>query len=241
MDGVRLATLFSYMPNKLQYCGPGDVSAVFCDYLKTNANKNKVKSLLTRFEALYPYLEVISKKNNKDLFDYEVVEAYWLGNKLAELDKKAAVNLIEMLTKRGLVESLAKELIKKIEDLDAETIPLTHLFNVIFVGVGAVTQSVPTIIENMEKCRISWGKICEIQDSSLIVEHNKLKKQGNKYFIAENIEKKKVDYDNNFFDDLKIGDEVAIHWDLAVKKLDSRELADLKNYTQKVIGFVSML
>lgn len=241
MHGVKLAALFSYMPNKLKYCGPKDSSAMFYDYLKNDSNENKVKSLLVKFEALYPYLEIISEKNNKDPFDYEVVEAYWLGNKLAELDKEAAVKLIGMLTKRGLVESIAKELTKKLESLNTKTTPLTHLFNVVFVGVGAVTQSVPTIIENMDKCRISWGAVCEVKDKSLIIEYNRLKKKNEDYFIDKDIEKIKVNYDKNFLNDLRVGDKVAVHWGLAVKKLDSNEFSNLKTYTQKVIELVSRL
>lgn len=241
MQGVKLAALFSYMPNKLKYCGPKNSSTLFYNYLKNNANRNKIKSLLIKFEALYPYLEIISEKNNKDPFDYEVVEAYWLGNKLAELDKEAAVKLIGMLTKRGLVGSIAKELTKKLESLNTKTTPLTHLFNVVFVGVGAVTQSVPTIIENMDKCRISWGAVCEIKDKSLILEYNRLKKKNEGYFIDKDVEKIKVNYDKNFLNDIRVGDKVAVHWGLAVKKLGSKELENLKTYTQKVIELVSRL
>lgn len=240
MDGVRLAALFSYMPNKLGYCGLKDASKLFYDYLRNKGSKEKVKELLVKFEALYPYLKVIAEENNKDPFDYDVVEAYWLGNKLADLDKKAAIRLIGMLSKRGLVDSIAKNLIKKVEKLDVE-IPLTHLFNVLFVGVGAVTGKVPTIIENMDKCRISYGNVCEIHDLYLIVECNRLRGQGNKYFMDKNMEKVKVYYDKNFFSDLNKGGIVAIHWGLAVKKLSFEEMNNLKIYTQKVIGLISKL
>jgi len=239
MDGVRLAALFSYMPNKLEYCGPKEASTLFYSYLKNNRNKDKVKELLVKFEALYPYLKVIAEGNERDLFDYDVVEAYWLGNKLAELDEKAAIRLIKMLNKRGLMDSVAKKLIKRLKKLDEKAISLTHLFHVVFVGVGAVTGSVPAIIENMDKCRISWGSVCEIRDSYLVVERNRLKNKDNEYFIDKNPEKVRVDYDRNFFTDLNTGDVVATHWGLAVKKLSSKELKNLKVYTQKVIELIS--
>ncbi|MBL7100498.1 MAG: hypothetical protein ISS23_00925 [Nanoarchaeota archaeon] len=239
MDGIKLATLFSYMPNKLKYCGPKDASTIFQNYLKNNIGQEKAKELLIKFEALYPYLEIIAEKNSKDPFCYEVVESYWLGNELADLDKQAAIKLIGMLTKRGLLESTAKDLIQKIKGLDEKEIPLTHLFNVMFVGVGAVTGSVPTIIENMDKCRVSYDTICEINDSYLIVEHNRLKNDNGKYFISETAEKIKVSYDKNLLKDLNIREVVAVHWGSAVKKLNSKELNNLRNYTQKVIELIS--
>lgn len=240
MDGVRLAALFSYMPNRLNYCGPKDASKLFYDYLKNKGSKEKVKELLVKFEALYPYLKIIAEENNKDPFDYDVVEAYWLGNKLADLDKRAAIRLVEMLNKRGLVDSIAKNLIKRLESLE-EIISLTHLFNVLFVGVGAVTGKVPTVIENMDKCRVSYGVVCEIHDSYLIINYNRLKEHDNEYSIDKNVEKIKVNYNKKLLNDLNKGDTVAVHWESAVKKLSLKELNNLKTYTQKVIELISML
>lgn len=239
MDGVKLAALFSYTPNKLKYCGPDSASNTIYDYIVNKKNKDIVKNLLIKFEALHPYLKIISEKNNLEFFDYKVIEAYWIGNKLADLNKQAAINLINMLNKRGLLTSIAKNLINKIKGLSREEIPLTHLFNVIFIGVGAVTGSVPTIIENMDKCRISWGTVCEIHDSYLLVEYHRLRNQDNKYFINKDTEKIKINYDKNFCR-LNKEDIVAIHWNMAVKKLDFKESKNLKNYTQKITELTSM-
>lgn len=240
MEGVRLAALFSYTPNKLKYCGPDEASSIIYDSITNNRNEDKVKDLLLQFEALYPYLKTISEKNNKDIFDYEVVESYWIGNELANLEKQDAKKIIDLLRERGLLDSIANKLIERIESLDQDKIPLTHLFNVLFVGVGAVTGSVPTIVENMDKCRVSWGTVSEIHESHLIVEYNRLKKDD-KYFISKDTEKIKVNYDKKFFDELNVGDVIAVHWRMAIKKLNSEELNNLKNYTQKTIELISKL
>ncbi|MCG2717465.1 MAG: DUF6390 family protein [Nanoarchaeota archaeon] len=240
MEGVRLASLFSYTPNKLKYCGPDEASSIIYDSITNNRNQEQVKELLLKFEALYPYLKTISEKNSKDIFDYGVVEAYWIGNELANLEKQYAKKVIGMLRERGLLDSIANRLTEKIENINQDKIPLTHLFNVLFVGVGAVTGSVPTIVENMDKCRVSWGTVSEIHESHLIVEYNRLKKDD-KYFISKDVEKIKVIYDKKFFDKLNIGDIIAVHWRMAIKKLNPEELNNLKNYTQKTIELISKL
>ena len=236
MSGIRLAALFSYSPNKLGYCGPKDADKLFYDYLKNETDKDKVKNSLSKFEALYPYLKVIAAEHGKEPFDYDVVEAYWLGNKLSEVKKETAVKLINMLAERGLLSSIAESLTRKINDLNVEKIPLTHLFHVLFVGVGSVTGSVPNVTENVNKCRTSWGTVKEI-GSSLIIDTNKLEKSDGRYYFSE-IKNLKLDYNQNLFPDLAVNDTIAIHWEYAVKKLDSKELNNLKSYTKKVIELI---
>jgi hypothetical protein len=84
MDSFELAARYSFMPNKLKYCGPEDTDQILFDYVKGKADKRAVKQILEQFNALYLYLNLIAKHNNKDVFDNEVVEAYWLGNKLLD-------------------------------------------------------------------------------------------------------------------------------------------------------------
>ena len=85
MKGVELAARFAYITNFLRYCGPEEASKQFNEYIEKQDNEKDVEASLKKFEGLYPYLSSIAEKTGKIFTDYDVVEAYWIGNKL--LDK----------------------------------------------------------------------------------------------------------------------------------------------------------
>src|SRR3989338_3605551 len=129
-DGLDLGIRFSYRVNHLRYCGPREAEDVFISYINQKTDPQKVQDCLTRFEGLTPYLYAIAKKHNKNPFDYEVIEAYWIGNKLLEgWTKEEMAEIIDALEKRGLPASLVKE---KKEQLIDGMFP-HHAYNVFFV------------------------------------------------------------------------------------------------------------
>lgn len=228
MDGLKLCCQFSYVPNKLRYCGPDKADKVLKDYILFNKNKDKVRNLLKRFEALYPYLELIAEKNRKRPFDYDVVEAYWLGNDLLEnINTDDIKKLIKNMTKRGLPAFIAEKLIKK---MPAGLLP-HHSFHVFFVGVGALTKRLENTVKNMDKCRISWAKAIDRNTA----EYSPISIK-NKFVFGEK-QRTKI---KGFFK-IKKQDDIALHWDFAVKKLDKKELAALKKYTLYNIKILNTL
>ena len=134
------------------------------------------------------------------------------------------------LTKRGLPKKHADYLISKLP----KEMNLTHSFNVLFVGVGMTTGSVPTNIITMNKCIISIGKVLKILKEELIVAVKPLIiKQELLEFGEQEIQH--VEYNPDFFKNIKIGDKIGIHWDYACKILTKKEETNLKKYTQKNI------
>ena len=177
MKGIELAARFSYITNSLRFCGPKKASKQFLQYLSKKNNEQKVKDSLLKFEGLYPYLSAIAEKNNKDIFDYEVIEAYWIGNKLLDnFTNEDNKTIIKKLMQRGLPKSIGENLIN---NLPSGLLP-HHNFNVMYVGVGRVTGSVETNLQNMDNCRISWGKVLEVLQDKLLVQSNLLIKNKNK-------------------------------------------------------------
>ena len=79
MEDLILASRYSLAPNLLNLCGPSN----FVKSLE-NRKKAEIKKKLRNFESYYSYISLIGKKNSKSPFDKEVVEAYWIGNKLLE-------------------------------------------------------------------------------------------------------------------------------------------------------------
>ncbi|MBS3131139.1 hypothetical protein J4212_01785 [Candidatus Woesearchaeota archaeon] len=199
-------------------------------------HEEKIKKLLLRFEGLYPYFSTIAEASGKDIFDYEVVEAYWIGNALLDkLDDSDLRKIIDRLVKRGLPKSFGEKLKEKMPS----GLAAHHNFNVMYVGVGMLTGSVPTSIQNMENCRISYGRVLEVLPSDkLIVDSNILKKENNKIKIIENQTKTAV-YLPELLPGIKAGDYVALHWGFAPMVLDEEQLRNLKKYSDNTINSIN--
>jgi hydrogenase maturation factor len=229
MDGYELAGRFSYITNALKYCGPEGGHMHFHKYIseKHLESKDKIVEAIKKFEALYPYLTMIAEKTGKDFLDYDVVEAYWMGNELLEkFNGEDMKHLINSLVKRGLPEQMGNKLIEKMPLL---AIPF-HAFHVFYVGVGNVTGHVKTTVQNMDNCRISIGEINQIIDTHLIVSTDAIVESEGKISLEETT--KTIIYIPELLPDVKIGDIIAIHWGFACKKLDGREMENIKKYTK---------
>lgn len=227
---LDLLCRFSLITNRLRYCGPKGAYKDFLLLLQGKKyDQKKVKKHFMRYEGLFVYLDYMAKKLNKDPFDYDIIEAYWTGNELLnKFNDEDNKKLIENLTKRGLPKNHAEFLIKKLP----EGMNFSHSFNVLFVGVGKTTGSVPTTIQTMNKCIISIGKVVKILKNQLMVAVTPLIiKQGLLEFGAQKIIH--VEYKPDFFKNIKVGDNIGIHWDYACKILTKREETNLKKYTQK--------
>ncbi|USN45380.1 MAG: hypothetical protein H6502_05000 [Candidatus Woesearchaeota archaeon] len=110
MDSIELCARFSYVTNKLEYCGPKSSTKTIYQYLTKDKNLAKdVKTTLEKFEGLMPYFSEMGG------FNYKVVEAYWLGNELLEnFPKHKMIKIINNLVKRGLPQFIAERIIEKL-------------------------------------------------------------------------------------------------------------------------------
>ena len=229
MDELNLTLKYSFITNKLRYCGPYDSYRDFLDYLLNPSSELKTKIIdeLKRFEGLYSYLQLIAVKTSKKEFSHKVGEAYWLGNELLDEFSEADLKkLILNLTKRGLPKSYAEKLVKNIPK---GMLP-HHSFNVIYVGVGKITGSVGFNIENINNCLIRPAEVIEVKDKVVIAQHRPYKFENNKLTLYTSI-KTKFDYMPEFVN-LEKGDIISIHWNFVVDKLLQKEFSNLVNYTK---------
>lgn len=230
MNGTELAARFSYITNVLRYCGPKEAGEAFIKYVKNKDNKEEVAKAIKKFEGLYPYLRTIAEATEKDYLDYDVVEAYWIGNELLdELGDKEVSKAVERLMKRGLPKSIGEKAIKELP----KGFPLHHDFNVMYVGVGNITGSVPVTLQNMENCRVSWGEVVKVQKGTLLVRKQPLKFISNEYVLGET-ETVNAVYLPKMLPDVKKGDIVALHWGFAPIILTREQQANLEKYTGRV-------
>jgi hypothetical protein len=229
MDPIDIVTRYSFITNKLRYCGPHDSFLQFLEYIKTKDKKliPLIKNQITRFEGLYPYLELIAKKHNLDVFDYKVSEAYWIGNELLDVfDESDLKEMIMSLSKRGLPKSYAQKLC---EDVPKGMLP-HHSFNVIYVGVGKITGAVEFNIENINNCMIRYGEVTKLNKSTAVIKHQPYKFNEGKLVLGNEIIEE-LEYLPEF-NDLKFGEVVSIHWNFVVDKINEKQLNNLKKYTK---------
>jgi hypothetical protein len=236
--GLELAARFSSITNKLRYCGPKDAYIDFYKLLKGEKyDREKIVNHFKKYEGLYVYLDRISKKHNLDLLDYKVIESYWLGNELLDdFTKKDFNEIIKGLVTRGLPNSYAEDAIKRLP----QGMNPIHSFNVLFIGVGRTSGTVPTNIITMNKCIVSVGVVLKITKRQLITHVRQLKILKGELVFSEP-EVKYMEYIQEFLPGLKVKDKIAIHWDFACKILTRREETNLRKYTQNNIDALNKI
>lgn len=231
MDGLRLGIGFSYKPNELRFCGPKSANANFLHYLERTDNAAAVAEDIRRFEGLYTYLAAIAAKSGKLYTDYDVLEAYWIGNRLLD-DFTAAdmIGILKNLVKRGLPAKVAEN---RIAHVPAQAIP-HHNFNVCYVGVGQITGAVPTTIANMNDCMTIPATVQKVVGSQLAISRKFLEYSGGMLHLGKE-KAAVVDYLPQLLGKVKVGDVVAVHWGFAPAILTRQQQKNMEHYTKKVL------
>lgn len=226
-DGIELALRFSYIVNRLRYCGPKEAHDEFLHYLENRDNAEAVNTAISKFEGLFPYLDAIAKKSGKQFTDYEVVEAYWLGNALLkDFSDDDITDIITHLSRRGLPTTISDALKA---DLPSG-MPPHHSFHVYYVGVGRTTGHVEHTLQNMDNCRIVPGRVADVIDSQhLAVRVRPLRYDGKRLVLGDE-ETRTAVYMPAMLPDIKKGDTVALHWGFACLKLDATQQENVEKY-----------
>ena len=228
--GLKLAASYSYRTFILGFCGPQDNQAkkTITDYLLGEKNiEEKVKAIFKKFVGAYPYHQLIAWKNKiKDPFDFKVVEAYWVGNRLLEkvAKKDIALMILGAFAFSGWIDFAKAK--KIIEDLPAKVWP-HHSFHVLFLG--SVTDTVAIKGKAIDLCRIAWGEVKRVMGDKLTVEYKPLVLKPRPRLGAKI--KKEIAYEPNFGLKIKDGDWVSFHWDFVCDKLNKNLVNNLEKYT----------
>ncbi|HLN51900.1 MAG TPA: DUF6390 family protein [Thermoplasmata archaeon] len=229
MDGIQLGARFSIATNRLSFCGPADAAPLLYRAIASGEELPRAGQALSGFEALMPYLEAIAGKHGKNPFDYDVVEAYWIGNRLLDaFDREDFRTLLTALTRRGLPRSAA---VRLTEHLPERPIP-HHVFHVAYVGVGTVTGHVPTTLDNMEACRPAWARVLEVRPGSLRLERPCLAVDRGRLTIGRPAEGT-VAYDPRVLPDVARGSTVAVHWGWPATVLSPGQETALREWTRR--------
>lgn len=222
-QGIELQAKYSFPPNLLGYCGPRSFCSIYDLYKKGEIDIWDLKKELEKFFIPMSYLTLIANSNKKESFDYEVVEAFWIGNSLLKnISHESIKELIEKdLVNYGLKKNRA---IKLANNLPKGLLP-NHLFHVLYIQF--ITEKVKKHLGNFDRCRIGWGKIRRTGDKYLTLEYNGLRKRKGEYYIGKGSKKVR----KSFVKNPAIRDFVSTHWNNAIQKLTNRQVKNLEYYT----------
>jgi len=239
VEGELLHAMHALQPNSLGYCGP-DENGTILEHLHEWRTSERLDSTLTRFEAAYPFVKMIAKASGKKPFDREVTEAYWLGNSL--LDKVHPSDFYDFThqnlspdrkragRKDGMRREEASSLFKGLGTMAKPH----HTFYVLgmYARSSVKSGSEAKLLQLMDSCRISWGKVVEVKKSALVVARPALTLSQDRLSLSTP-EMKEVRYDPLIpaFTDIRKGDWVSLHWNFASDKLRPYQLRNLKKYT----------
>lgn len=227
LDGPQVFARYSFMPNRLGYCG-GETHGALFDYCVARTSDPGLPQLLRHFSGAMPYMRLIARCNLiADPFDRRVVEAYWLGNEL--LQGVEARALYDSLRERYGRQMKARDLDLVLGKAPAGARP-HHSFHVIEV---CPRNGWPQALSFMDNCRISWGKVVSVNGGMLTAEVRPLKLQGNTLALGP-AEARPINrqFDGRgFVDSVRPGDSVSIHWGWACQILAPRQVANLEKWT----------
>lgn len=235
--GILLHAKHAYMPNNLGYCGPDDRGRIL-QAIHESVIDERLLGVLKNFEAAYPFIHLIGKSTGRDPFDYDVTEAYWIGNRL--LQNVSPTDFYEF-THHGLQTKMRKDETRKIfSELNSQAIP-HHSFYVLSIWSRSEralnhpeldSRASRSLEQLMDNCRISWGRVLEAKGTALKVEYTPLKIHEGKLTLSKSTIKK-VQYDPEVpsFRNLKPGDPVSIHWNFACEVLTPQQFNNIKKYT----------
>ena len=237
ISGAVLFGRYAFPPNRLGYCGPNETSTLL-EYIAAGRTDRGLLELERRFAGAYPYLQLIARANGiADPFDRRVVEAYWIGNPYLERVNAAAFHqsLDDRFRARMDVRTFGW-LTTKLE-LGARPHHNFHVFEVYTRGGLMNDRTAPVLLETMDNCRISWGKIVSLDGAALLVERRKLILVGGKLALgsAEVMRVARQIDGHGFVDEAKAGDIVSIHWDWACEVLHPVALRRLAAATRRYI------
>src|SRR3989338_6062666 len=79
MEDLELVARFCFAPNLKKYCGP-EVSAKIVDSIFGDFQDSEfLRNAFSKFEGMFPYLNLIASSNGKGVFASEAVQVYWFG------------------------------------------------------------------------------------------------------------------------------------------------------------------
>lgn len=247
MAGPMLFARYAFGPNRLGLCGPDDWQALAdaasaatrgssdpAGVTRARVIDRALRRLALDFEGALPYLQLIASANGiGDPLDARVVEAYWIGNRLAgNVDPALLAGWLDQRFKPRLAADEWRWLASKPA---ARAMP-THAFHVleVFSRVGSMRGGeVGDALRMMDACRIRWGRVTSAAGRALVVAVRPLEMAAGKLVLGP----PRAETVQQWLDVAGTseapgpGDIVSIHWGWVCEALSERRAQALARQT----------
>ncbi len=232
IKALKLVSRFSLPPNSLGYCGK-TTAPERLNSCVIKGDCEGVSNELENFIVLNPYLKTISEISGKPRFGYEVIECYCIGN---ELSGKFDLSGYDLLLKNFISQGVPDFFVDELKCNPPKTFIPTHLFQVLYVGVGKASGSVLYNMDTINNCMVRWGEVKNISNDKITVDLNML--EGTPEDKLFKLVKKEETFSFNklFVPKLKVGSIVAVHWQQVIKILTKQEVKNIEYWTKKVLN-----
>lgn len=227
---------YAYPPNELGYCGPGE-HVELLERVDVGADGPGLDRLARGFEGAWPYLELLAGSGRGDPLDDDVVHAYWVGN-----------GLLHQVPGHDLVLSLDARFRGR-GDIDAVVDPVRHgavphhSLHVLAVypwaGLLRAGRTDPSL-QVMERCLIRWGRVLSVDGTTAVVEVVTLGWDGGRLVLGPpRVEQFLHASPAGRLVDVRVGDDVAVHWSWICDVLPAVARAALARTTRRNLAAIN--
>ncbi|WP_062379021.1 DUF6390 family protein [Demequina pelophila] len=231
-DGAVLFGRYAFPPNDLGYCGP-DRAGELLERVGAGASGRALEEVARGFEGAWPYLELISECLGRAPLDPAVVEAYWLGGpELARCGGAAFAGSLETRFRPRLTR-LEYERLAEAVARGATPHHSFHVFGV-YPWVGLLRGGrVEEPLEVLDRCRIRWGRVADVEGDVALVETRRLAWDGRALSLGPPAaETARFRRDGHALArPFRRGDLVSLHWDWVCDRIGPTGLARLRTTT----------
>lgn len=232
-QALELAARFSCGPNALGLCGPAEFPSFIRKWFAGDGRKKDAGPLarhMKKFIAPYEYMKIIADANGLAPFDYEVVEAFWLGNKL--LDQVSREQVASVITGPFVgPKYLSRERAAALVDSLPARIYPHHSFHVFYIGsISGVLHGTP---DELDHCRVSWGKRMETGrggKDGWTVHTRPLELSGGRASFGQPVTRNWKPWMGKPAP--PVGATLCAHWNQAVMEIDKKQEKNLEKYTR---------
>jgi hypothetical protein len=244
-DGILFHAKHAYMPNLLGYCGPDENERIH-ESLRGGKTDDRLIHMLQEFEAAYPFLKLIARSTGREVFDYSVPEAYWIGNGLLDQVPGSEFYSFSHHELKGRDPRKVREVFKGLNGAapphHSFYVMSTYATTVVSDGPNLSNESQRKVAQLVDNCRISWGEVRKVGKRDLQVRVRPIEFQDGRLALAPPT-LKRVQYNPEVkpFSSVRTGNVVSLHWSYACDVLTNRQSKNISKYTANDLALVNRI
>jgi hypothetical protein len=238
--GPVLFARYAFPPNSHGFCGPADSGGLF-EYGVAGRDERGLRAMAQQFAGAWPYLQLIAGATGlDDALDRRVVEAYWVGSPRLDLVGTPAVG--DSMEERFRYMTGAR-FGSLTEGVLAGGVP-HHSFAVLciypYTGLLTDGRKAAHALTVLDRCRIRWGRVLEVQGDQVVVRSRPLTWDGDVLALGEpSTEAAVQSVDGVGMVAVAPGDWVSLHWEWVCDRLTEAQVARLRRYTERHLAIVN--